>query len=80
MADHLKRAMQLAHDRGMKLVPLHHTGRLADIFCAACGWPKTHRETVIEKYANEPYGCARCAMGAEDSAALPGLPQQQDRA
>ncbi len=39
MADHLKRAMHLAHDRGMKLVPLHHTDRLADIFCATCGWP-----------------------------------------
>ena len=61
----LKRAMLGAHDRGMKFLPLHHTDRLADIFCATCGWPKTHRETVIERYANEPYGCAHCTLSAE---------------
>ncbi len=80
MTDHLKRAMQLAHDRGMTLVTLHHTDRLADIFCATCGWPKTHRETVIDQYANEPYGCHPCSWSAEYGRPCSGLPQQQDRA
>ena len=76
MAD-LKRAMQSAVDRGMTLVTLHHSDRLADIFCATCGWPKTHRETVIEQYANDPYGCPRCA---EDAPTRPGHAQPQERA
>ena len=79
MADNLKRAMLGAHKRGMKLAPLHHTDRLADIFCATCGWPKTPRETVIEKYANEPYGCPRCAMRAEDAPTRPGHAKPQER-
>ncbi len=80
MTNHLKRAMQIAVDHGMKLQPLRHTDRLADIFCATCGWPKTHRETVIEQYVNEPYGCACCAEKAEDTPTRPGHAQPQDRA
>jgi len=79
MSDHLKCAMQGAHDRGMKLVTLHHTDRLADIFCATCGWPDTHRETVIKQYADDPYRCLRCAQSAEHGRPGPRHAQPQER-
>ena len=60
--DDFKRAMQAANEHGMRFLPIHDT--VAAIFCAKCGWPDSHRETVIEQYANDPYGCAHCAEGA----------------
>ncbi len=80
MADHLKRAMQLAHDRGMTYRPIRGREDIAEIFCAKCDWPLIYRDTVIEQYANDPYGCARCAVRADDAPTCPGLPRPQDRA
>ena len=55
----MKHAMQLAVDHGMRLQPVQSKAGVADIFCATCGWPLI-RETVIEQYVREPYGCAPC--------------------
>ena len=61
--DDFKRAMQAASAHGMRFLPIRDD--LAAIFCAKCGWPDSHRETVIEQYASEPYGCPRCADNLE---------------
>lgn len=58
----LKRAMELAQARGMRLSPV--SDDLADIFCATCGWPLDHRVTVVAQYVREPYGCVWC--GGDD--------------
>ncbi len=57
----IRRAMQLAVDHGMRFHPVHSKAGVADIFCAVCGWPLVRRETVVEQYVREPYGCAPCA-------------------
>ncbi len=75
----IRRAMELAAERGMRFQPVHSRAGIADIFCATCGWPDSYRETKIAQYADEPYGCARCARKAEDEHPRPGLPQGQDR-
>lgn len=64
--DDFKRAMQLAGEHGMRFQPVHSRVGIADIFCAKCGWPKTNRETKIEQFAREPYGCVPCGKKAED--------------
>ena len=69
--DDFKRAMQAAADHGMRFLPIPGREGVVAIFCAKCGWPDSHRETVIEQYANKPYGCPRCALGAKDG--LPGV-------
>ena len=63
--DDFKRAMQAANEHGMRFLPIHDT--VVAIFCGKCGWPDSHRETNIKIYANEPYGCPRCAVKAEDA-------------
>ena len=61
--DDFKRAMQAASAHGMRFLPIRDD--LAAIFCAKCGWPDSHRETVIGEYANEPFGCSRCEGGLD---------------
>jgi len=61
----IRQAMTLAAARGMKLVTLHHSETCAEIYCATCGWPESHRDTVIEQYVREPYGCGPCAAVSE---------------
>ena len=63
----VRQAMTLAAARGMKLITLHHSERCAEIYCATCGWPEIHRDTVIEQYVLEPYGCSPCAVKAADA-------------
>ena len=63
----VRQAMTLAAARGMKLVTLRHSETCAEIFCATCGWPQSHRDTVIEQYVREPYGCSPCAVKAADA-------------
>jgi hypothetical protein len=57
--------MELAAKNRMRFMAVHYSENVADIFCAKCGWPEDHRETVLEKYVQEPYGCARCAGHAQ---------------
>lgn len=67
----LREALALATPLGMKVLWSHTEGakrEVAHIFCAECGWPETHRDTVIEKYIREPYACGRCAWGREHKA------------
>ena len=45
--DDFKRAMQAANKHGMRFLPIHDT--VAAIVCPKCGWPDSHRETVIAK-------------------------------
>ena len=67
MSVDLRQAMNLATAHGMKLVTFYRSERCAYIFCATCGWPQEHRETVIEQYIREPYRCAPCAVNAADN-------------
>ncbi len=63
----LRRAMELAAKHGMSFHPTRTPNdRVAAIFCKTCGWPKDHRETSIERYAEEPYGCVDCAPAKEE--------------
>ena len=66
----IRRAMQLADEHGMRFQPVHSKAGIADIFCATCGWPLLHRETGIEQYVNEPYGCAPCAATRKQGRAV----------
>ena len=56
----IRRAMELAVEHGMRIQPVYGKAWNADIFCAVCGWPLVNRETAIEQYVKEPYGCAPC--------------------
>ena len=62
MADQIKRAMHLAVDHGMTYRPVPGRENIAEIFCSKCGWPLIYRDTSIEQYAREPYGCGHCAQ------------------
>ena len=79
MADHLKRAMQLAVDHGMTYRPVPGREDIAEIFCPKCDWPLVYRDTVVSKYANEPYGCGHCAQSAEHGRPCPGHTQPKNR-
>lgn len=76
----IKRAMHLAVDRGMTYRPILGREDIAEIFCAKCDWPLIYRDTVVEQYANEPYGCGHCAQSAEHGRPGPGHAQPQDHA
>ena len=78
--DDLKRAMQAAVDHGMTYRRIPGREDIAEIFCAKCDWPLISRDTVIEKYANEPYGCAHCTQSAEEGRPCPGHAQPKERA
>ena len=65
MTDQLKRAMQLAVDHGMTYRPVPGREGIAEIFCPKCDWPLVYRDTVVEQYAREPYGCGHCAQQAQ---------------
>ncbi len=60
----IKRAMQLAVGLGMAYRQIDGREDIADIFCLKCDWPLINRETVLEQYVREPYGCPHCAEGA----------------
>ncbi len=89
MADHLKRAMENAHDRGMKLVQCRTDAGLARVACTTCGWPQHLRlgaapadeyDVLIERYALAPHGCHPCRWSAEHGRPCPGHAQPQNRA
>ncbi len=61
----MKRAMQLAVDHGMRFRPVPGREDIAEIFCPECDWPLIDRETVIEQYVREPYGCPHCSKIAK---------------
>ncbi len=79
--NHLKRAMENANDRGMKLVQCQADAGLARIACTTCGWPHTDEfDVLIERYALAPHGCLPCTWSAEHGRPCPGHAQPQDRA
>ncbi len=79
--NHLKRAMQLAHDRGMKLVQCPADAGLARISCNACGWSHTDEyDVLLERYVLAPHGCNPCQWSVEHGRPCPGPPRPQDRA
>ena len=58
--------MQLATDRGMVVRPSPDNPALCKIQCKACGWPEdVGFDVVVERYVQEPYGCAACAEASE---------------
>ena len=58
----IKRAVMLAMDRGMVMVPSPDNEELAHIYCPACGWLReTGYDVMVEKYLVSPHGCHHCS-------------------
>ncbi len=76
----IKRAMQLAAERGMTLVQCPTDEGLARIACNVCGWPHTGFDVLVKRYDLAPHGCHPCQWSAEHGRPCPGHAQRQDRA
>lgn len=57
----IRAAVHAAAAHGMTLVPSPTDPALCNCRCTKCGWPGRAFDTVLERFAKEPHGCAICA-------------------
>lgn len=56
----IKRAMQLAAERGQTLTQSPHDPALCAVQCRRCGYPGRSYDTLIHQYLKQPFGCVPC--------------------